>query len=134
MAKLIIKILLNIFLFLLGGLGIFLLVSDNVETGLMLVIMAILFHVLSKLVDMQESISEITRPEIPKQVKPVIKPVAEIVPKSIQEPEITQPPKPEAEPEPATEVFKCKKCGKEFSELKKLQRHVGMAHYKDLEV
>ena len=31
-------------------------------------------------------------------------------------------------------IFKCKKCGKELKDKKKLQRHIGMAHYQDLEI
>jgi len=40
----------------------------------------------------------------------------------------------EQEPEPTPETFVCKKCKKEFTDKKKLQRHIGMAHYKDLEI
>lgn len=52
---------------------------------------------------------------------------------SIQQPQANpQPQQPQPEPEP--ETFTCKRCKKEFADKKKLQRHIGMAHYKDLEV
>jgi len=44
-------------------------------------------------------------------------------------------PIPPPAPKPSEpETFICKKCKKEFIDKKKLQRHIGMAHYKDLEI
>ena len=37
-------------------------------------------------------------------------------------------------PKPQTKKIECKKCGKDFSDEKKLKRHIGMAHYQDLEI
>ena len=39
-----------------------------------------------------------------------------------------------AEEQLKEEIFKCKKCQKEFADKKKLQRHIGMAHYMDLSI
>ena len=64
-------------------------------------------------------------------------------PLTAQEPQPEAEPEPEQKPEPKlvepkpkteAEIFKCRKCGKEMPDKKKLQRHIGMAHYKDLEV
>ena len=46
--------------------------------------------------------------------------------------EVEEKAKPEPEQKPKT--FKCKKCQKEFPEENKLRRHIGMSHYKDLEI
>jgi len=32
------------------------------------------------------------------------------------------------------QIFKCPKCNKEFKSEQKLQRHYGMAHYKEIEI
>ena len=81
---------------------------------------------------MPEPVPEL-EPEIPTPeqiVEEVQKEVAEEE-KAEQKPVPVPEPKPEPK-KPAT--FKCRKCGKPFPEEKKLKRHIGMAHYQDLEI
>lgn len=49
-------------------------------------------------------------------------------------PEEQEEKEPIEEKPPEPEIFSCRKCGKDFKDKKKLQRHIGMAHYQDLEI
>ena len=115
-----IKIFLNILLFVLGIVGVFAFSYYDTTTGITIIIMALLFHVNSRIGDLQGKIEDI---KLPQAIRPE--------PESVKSPPAEPKPLPPAvEPE----VFKCKKCQKEFPEEKKLKRHFGMVHYQDLEV
>ena len=76
-------------------------------------------------------------PEQPKVVEKIEEEIDEAVEKvqpEVIEKEVKQPQKEVAEKEEPPEIFKCRKCNKEFNDKKKLQRHIGMAHYQDLKI
>lgn len=110
------------------------------EIGILFIIGAVillaLIHVLDAIVDRKIGVE---KPAVT-EVKPVVAEVKPTVPGKVEPVPVVEtpiatpkPPKPEAKAE-EKKVFKCKHCGKEFEEEKKLRRHFGMAHYDKLDI
>lgn len=98
--------------------------------GMLLLLVIILFLIIrTKKQIMNISIDHIPTPVSEPQSQ---QPQPEIINKT-QPPPVALIPQPPKQPK-QIETFKCKKCNKEFNDKKKLQRHIGMAHYQDLEI
>lgn len=120
-----IKIIVNIMVGLLLIAGVITIIVYETGIGIMLLLMAMLFIMFLKWNDTADKLEEL---KVISTSMPIM-PQEDIVPP--EEPKFKPEPKLIPKPEP---VFKCKTCGKEFPEEKKLKRHFGMSHYQDLEV
>ena len=106
------------------------LLSNAITIILLLVMMIMLVKINRQIKDMNGGVPQVSEKVIPKIAQPIV--VSSLPPLPPAPPTEPQPENaPDPEPEP---VFKCKKCGKEMPDKKKLQRHIGMSHYMDLDI
>jgi len=113
----------------------------EVGIGITIIVLALVILMMAKLTDVLQKLNDIRlylyeQKQKQDQEKKVEETLPPLLPGGKKEKKETK--KEEAKLEPTKEAqpltFKCKKCNKEFPDETKLRRHIGMSHYKDLEI